>query len=155
MLMVLKKLLKKSEAAFKVDEPDIELTVSVSECLKQLKSANINYNKVCRGYVVFSANLFGGLDLMVGLHYKGAFVEYIEIFRPIEQYNLPDYDINKSFSEIHDAIVSVYGKPSAEKPKYADGFPSERWIGRNYVIDHYVFDRFGPEEHTHFIFAHP
>ncbi len=155
MLSIFKRILKKSEAVFKVSDPDIELTVSFAECVKRLKTAGVKYDQVCAGYITFSAKVFGNLDMTVGLHCKGAFVEYIEFFRPLEYYNSPDFDIKKSFAEIHNAVVSCYGKPQVEKPSHLAGLPSERWLGRNFVLDHYILDRFGPEEHLHFKFAHP
>ncbi len=155
MLSLFKKVFKKSNAVFKVLEPNIELTVSVSECIKKLIRSGVKYNQVTAGYITFPAKLFDGLDMMVGLHYQGAFIDYIEIFRPIEYYNSPDFDINESYAEIHDAVVSCYGKPQAKKPAYLSGYPSERWLGRNFVIDHSICDRFGLEEHLSFKFVQP
>ena len=155
MLSIFKRLLNKSTAVFPVLEPKIELSVSVSECVKELNRVGLQYNQVCAGYITFPAKLFNGLDMMVGLHYQGVFVDYIEIFRPLEYYNSPDFDINESYAEIHNAVVSCYGKPQAEKPCYLSGFPSERWLGRNFVIDHSICDRFGLEEHLSFKFVNP
>ena len=155
MLSIFKRLLNKSTAVFPVLEPKIELSVSVSECVKELNRVGLQYNQVCAGYITFPAKLFNGLDMMVGLHYQGVFVDYIEIFRPLEYYNSPDFDINESYAEIHDAVVSCYGKPQAKKPAYLSGYPSERWLGRNFVIDHSICDRFGLEEHLSFKFVQP
>ena len=155
MLSIFKKFFKKSNAVFKIIEPNIELTVSVSECIKELKCAGVNYNQVTVGYITFPAKLFNGLDMMVGLHYQGAFIDFIEIFRPLEYYNSPDFDINESYAEIHDAVVSCYGKPQVKKPAYLYGYPSERWLGRNFAIDHSICDRFGLEEHLSFKFVNP
>ena len=155
MLSIFKKIFKKSNAVFKVLEPNIELTVSVSECIKELKSSAVKYNQVTKGYITFPAKLFDGLDMMVGLHYQGPFIDYIEIFRPLEYYNSPNFDINESYAEIHDAVSSCYGQPQAKKPAYLSGYSSERWLGRNFVIDHSICDRFGLEEHLSFKFIQP
>ena len=153
MLSIFKKILKKSNAVFKVLEPNIKLTVAISECLKELNAAKVKYNQVSSGYITFPAKLFNGLDMMVGLHYRGAFVDYIEIFRPLEYYNSPDFDIKKSYTEIHDAVISCYGNPQAQKPCCLSEYPSERWIGRDFVIDHSVCERFVLEEHLSFKFV--
>lgn len=155
MLSIFKKIMKRSNAVFKVLDPNIGLSVSISECLKELDTAKVEYNQVCAGYITFPAKLFNGLDMIVGLHYRGAFVDYIEIFRPLEYYNSPDFDIKKSYAEIHDAVVSCYGNPQAQKPCYLSEYPSERWLGRNFVIDHSICDRFGLEEHLSFKFIQP
>lgn len=115
MLSIFKKIFKKSNAVFKVLEPNIELTVSVSECINELKSSGVKYNQVTAGYITFPTKLFDGLDMMVGLHYQGPFIDYIEIFRPLEYYNSPDFDINESYAEIHDAVSSCYGQPQVKK----------------------------------------
>ena len=57
--------------------------------------------------------------------------------------------------EIHDAVSSCYGQPQAKKPAYLSGYPSERWLGRNFVIDHSICERFGLEEHLSFRFIKP
>lgn len=155
MFSIFKRLLNKSTAVFRVLEPKIELTVSVSECIKELNSAGVKYNQVSARYITFPAKLFNGLDMMIGLHYQGAFIDYIEIFRPPEYYDSPDFDIKKSYAEIHDAVVSCYGKPQAKKPCYLSGYPSERWLGRNFVIDHSICERFCLEEHLSFKFIQP
>ena len=155
MLSIFKKIFKKSNAIFKVLEPNIKLTVSVSECINELKIAGVKYNQVTAGYITFPAKLFDGLDMMVGLHYQGPFIDYIEIFRPLEYYNLPNFDIKESYAEIHDAVSSCYGQPQAKKPAYLSGYPSERWLGRNFVIDHSICERFGLEEHLSFRFIKP
>ena len=155
MLSIFKKIFKKSNAIFKVLEPNIKLTVSVSECINELKIAGVKYNQVSAGYITFPAKLFNGLDMMVGLHYQGPFIDYIEIFRPLEYYNSPNFDINESYAEIHDAVSSCYGQPQAKKPAYLSGYPSERWLGRNFVIDHSICERFCLEEHLSFRFIKP
>ena len=155
MLSIFKKIFKKSNAIFKVLEPNIKLTVSVSECINELKIAGVKYNQVTAGYITFPAKLFDGLDMMVGLHYQGPFIDYIEIFRPLEYYNSPNFDIKESYAEIHDAVSFCYGQPQAKKPAYLSGYPSERWLGRNFVIDHSICERFGLEEHLSFRFIKP
>ena len=155
MLSIFKKIFKKSNAIFKVLEPNIKLTVSVSECINELKIAGVKYDQVTAGYITFPAKLFDGLDMMVGLHYRGPFIDYIEIFRPLEYYNSPNFDMKESYAEIHDAVSSCYGQPQAKKPAYLSGYPSERWLGRNFVIDHSICERFGLEEHLSFRFIKP
>ena len=149
-----KNLLKKNNVSFKIIEPDVELTASLPECIKRLNSAGVQYDKVCNGYIVFPAKLFNGIDLMVGVHYCGVLVEYIEIFRALGYYDSPDFKINDSFNELHDAIVSCYGKPQVATLGILNKYPSEKWINRNFVLEHYIYDRFGPEEHIHFKFLH-
>ena len=155
MLSIFKKIFKKSNAIFKVLEPNIKLTVSVSECINELKIAGVKYDQVTAGYITFPAKLFDGLDMMLGLHYQGPFIDYIEIFRPLEYYNSPNFDIKESYAEIHDSVSSCYGQPQAKKPAYLSGYPSERWLGRNFVIDHIICERFGLEEHLSFRFIKP
>ena len=155
MFYIFKRLLNKNTAVFPVLEPKIELTVSVSQCIKELNTADVKYNQVCKGYIVFPAKLFNGLVMMVGLHYKGSVIEYIEVFRPQEYYDSPDFDIKKSFDEIHNSVMTCYGKPKVTNPPHLTGFPYERWTGKNFSLEHYIIDRFGPEEHLHFKFVHP
>lgn len=33
-----------------------------------------------------------------------------------------------------------------------NGYPWEQWIVPGYIVNHYIMDRFGPEEHLHINF---
>ena len=147
MFHLFKKISSKNKAVFKILEPDIELTPSISECVKALDSAAIKYNKLSKGYITFPAKLFNGINMIVGLHYTSDIVNRIEIFRPLECYDMSDFDVYESYAEIHDAVTSCYGNPQIAKLKTETKFPYERWIIKNYHIDHSICDRFGLEEH--------
>lgn len=114
-----------------------------------LKQAGIDYTIVTNGYIVFEGNVFGSdIPLMIGIHFNSGKVKYIEIFRPREYYN-EKYDINASFAELSKILKNKYGKPLITTSASINGYPCEQWLTTNYIVNHYIMDRFGPEEHLH------
>lgn len=147
---MLKKLFTR-KSIIKLDKPKINITKDLSKTLKQLKSAEIEYKKVIDGYISFPAKLFGYSEtLIVGIHYSLNDIQFLEIFRPKEYYLSPDYNIQKSYDELSTVLKKRLGTPSKEESY--DNDPFEEWILYTCKIQHYIFDRFGLEEHLQIYF---
>ena len=121
-----------------------------------LKQACVAYTDVCKdgNYICFRGKiLHSALDMHIGLHFRLGLVDYIELFRPKEYYS-EQYDINKSFSEIQQAVKALYGAPLSETIKPLDGLSgsTSEWNTSDFMIQHSICDRFGPEEHFSFRF---
>lgn len=79
----------------------------------------------------------------LGFHFKprkDGTLHELEFFRRSYQ------DQEKSYNEFQHHFETAFGPPTETKPG-PEGFPSHTWRLRGATIKHYVFDRFGPEEH--------
>ena len=79
----------------------------------------------------------------LGFHFEprsGDFLYELEFFR--RSYS----EQKKSYQEFQDHFEAVFGKPNFTQSGYG-GFDSCTWNLQDVEIAHYVFDRFGPEEH--------
>ena len=144
---------KKKTPIFEIDSPKISLTPNTVDFISILEEFEINYTCVTNGYITFSAHVFDyAHPLMLGIHYNPLKIEFIEIFRPMEYYQQDAYDINVSFSELSEILIKKYGKPLITTSASINGYPCEQWRTADYIVNHYIMDRFGPEEHLHINF---
>ena len=144
---------KKKVPMFEIDSPKISLTPNTFDFLALLKKSEIDYTLITDGYITFSAYVFDyAYPLMIGVHYNPLKIEYIEIFRPLEYYQSDMYDINISFSELSAILNKKYGKPLITTSASINGYPCEQWVTDDYIVNHYIVDRFGSEEHLNINF---
>lgn len=105
---------------------------------------NLNLRKVTHGYYTIPCATLGGLQLHIGFHFEprhNGKLNELEFFRPMAM------DLGESFREFQAHLERLFG----ETPKRTNGtvgFPAFRWVKDDCEIFHYVFDRFGPEEHV-------
>ncbi len=144
---------KRAVASFEIDHPKFSITPNSQNIESLLKSAGIKYNTVTDGYITFCGQAFDSdIPLMIGIHFNSHKVEFIEIFRTLEYYQSEGYDINVSFAELSNILKKKYGKPLVTTSASISGYPCEQWTTPNFIINHYIMDRFGPEEHLHINF---
>ena len=144
---------KKKTPIFEIDSPKISLTPNTVDVIALLKKSEIDYTLVANGYITFSAYVFDyAYPLMIGVHYNPLKIEFIEIFRPLEYYQCDTYNIIVSFAELSAILRKKYGKPLITTSASINGFPCEQWRTAGYIVNHYIMDRFGPEEHLHINF---
>ena len=141
---------KRAEASFKVDYPKLSIAADSHNIESMLKGTGVEYNVVADGYITFCGCVFDcDIPLMIGIHFKSHKVEFIEIFRTLEYYQSEKYDINASFDELSNILKKKYGNPVVLTTASTNGYPYEQWMTPNYIVNHYVIDRFGLEEHLH------
>ena len=144
---------KNTVPTFEIDSPKLSITPNTVDFIDLLRKSKIDYTLVSNGYITFSAYVFGyAYPLMIGVHYNPLKIEFLEIFRPIEYYQCDTYDINISFAELSAILRKRYGKPLITTSESINGFPYEQWKTAGYIVNHYIMDRFGPEEHLHINF---
>jgi hypothetical protein len=102
---------------------------------------------VSRGYMVTKCSLLGGMDLSLGFHFRGLRLRQFELFR---HFQLPS---NESYAEFQKHLVQTFGPPTRtvlgrDDEGYGRGFDDHVWRFGSVRICHYVFERFGPEEHV-------
>jgi hypothetical protein len=126
---------------FTIDNPPVAVPWSTSEAqLQNLFGSLLRH--VTDGYWVAKVDVLGGLRCNLGFHFHqrpGVLTE-LEFFR--DSYA----DQSASFEEFQRYFEAVFGAPVSRKPG-TEGFPECRWVVPGAEIVHYVFDRFGPEEH--------
>jgi len=100
------------------------------------------------GYWVAKVKLLGGLQCNIGFHFEGqpAVLANLEFFRDA----YPDQ--RESFEEFQRYFELAFGAPTS-KNRGTAGYPEFRWSVPGAEIVHYVYDRFGPEEHMRIVRA--
>ena len=128
---------------FQIEDPNVFVPWSVSQSeLRELLSEH-GLTHVIKGYFTITCKSMGGMEHELGFHFEprsGDFLCELEFFR--RSYS----DRKKSYQEFQDHFESVFGKPNVIQPGH-EGFDSCTWNLQDIEIVHYVFDRFGPEEH--------
>jgi hypothetical protein len=106
--------------------------------------------KVTNGYYTVECISLNGLSHRLGFHFqpnKSNELKILEFFRN----SYPN--LYESFNEFQVHFEKSFGFPTKTYPKNSEGFPSYEWemegIRVKFTIRHYVFDRFGLEEHMH------
>lgn len=145
---------EKSKPTFRIDFPKIDISPDTHTFMDSLKASGIEYSMVTDGYITFEGRAFGcDIPLMFGIHFDARKIEFIEIFRPLAYYQSDCYDINESFTQLSAVLGKQYGKPLVTTVASFGGQPREQWHTPHYIVNHYIMDRFGPEEHLHITFC--
>jgi hypothetical protein len=128
-------------AGLTIDHPAVTVRWGASESdLQALMGPTLRH--VTQGYWTASVQVLGGLSCQLGFHFDeggGGLTEF-EFFR--ESYS----DQKHSFDEFQRSLEMAFGPPT-RRTNGMEGFPSYSWWIGAVEIVHYVFDRFGPEEH--------
>lgn len=128
---------------FQIELPQVFVPWGISESRLERLLKDYGLKKVTHGYYTISCTSLGGLRHELGFHFtprhNGALTE-------LEFYRNTVKDLNKSFDEFQRTFENSFGWPTTEQ-RGACGFPTFTWALDTVQIVHYVFDRFGPEEH--------
>jgi hypothetical protein len=131
------------QEGYKIDEPQIFIPWGIDEITLIQKLDGHDFKHVTTGYYTISCKSLNGLDCKLGFHFeprKNGFLNELEFFRT-------DYSNQvKSFNEFQSYFENEFGKPTSES-NGNEGFKNYAWNLGNVQIVHYVFDRFGLEEH--------
>jgi hypothetical protein len=127
---------------FEIEDPPVVVPWGSTEDEVRLLLPSLR--EVTPGYLTGEVVSLRGLRHMLGFHFqprnRGRLVE-------LELYRSSYLDLQASFAEFQRHLEATFGPPQESRPA-GDGFPAYGWkVGRT-TIRHYVFDRFGPEEHV-------
>lgn len=112
------------------DNPDIERLLGGTP-----------FRRVTRGYYTLECEPLPDLKCLIGFHtHKTGKLTELEFFRRSYE------DQEASFKEFQTHFESTFGKPTG-RSEGNEGFPNYEWNLEGARIIHYVYDRFGPEEH--------
>jgi hypothetical protein len=142
-----KNLIMDINKGFQIDNPKIFIPWNVDE--KELTGLFNGHNlkHITTGYYTTSCTSLNGLTCMLGFHFEprsNGRLNELEFFRTNYE------DQKKSFEDFQTHFESAFGQPT-ETAKGNEGFNNYAWQLNNVQIVHYVFDRFGPEEHMRII----
>jgi hypothetical protein len=129
---------------FRIEEPSLLVPWKIRESrLKQLFHDH-SLRHVTAGYYTTSCTSLGGLAHELGFHFHprggGVLIE-LEFFRRAYP------DLSASYLEFQQHLEFTFGPPTTTSPG-TEGLPSHSWSVPCASIRHFVFDRFGPEEHV-------
>jgi hypothetical protein len=128
------------KAGLTIDDPPVTVRWGISESeLQTLMGPTLHC--VTAGYWTSRVQVLGGLKCRLGFHFdkKRRALEEFEFFRD----SCPDQ--KASFAEFQRFFEAAFGRPT-ETRSGTGGFASHSWRLGPVEIEHYVFDRFGPEE---------
>ena len=134
----------KIETGFQIETPAefIPWDISEPKLIELLGKSDLR--RVTNGYYTIPCTTLGGLLLQLGFHFEP---RHDGKLKELEFFREKPMDLGESFREFQAHLESLFGDP----PKQTDGtagFPTFKWIQADCEIFHYVFDRFGPEEHV-------
>jgi hypothetical protein len=128
-------------AAFPIEDPPVSVPWGATEEQLVQLLASASPRRVTRGYVTLPVQVLGGLNCMLGFHFRDSGrLSELEFFRTA----YPDQQA--SFDEFQRYFEQALGPPSRTEAG-DQGFPLHEWRLPGARVVHYVFDRFGPEEH--------
>lgn len=128
---------------FKLDQPDIFIPWDIDEIqLKELFKGQ-KLTSVTAGYYTTESELLGGLICKIGFHFEprtNGRLKELEFFRANYSDQMQSYDEFQRHFEL------TFGKPTRTNMG-SEGFEDHSWNFDKVQIMHFIFDRFGPEEH--------
>jgi hypothetical protein len=130
------------DLGFQIDIPNVFIPWGITESeLKKLLGSVLRH--VTAGYYTITCESLGGMKHELGFHFeprKNGKLNELEFFR--RSYG----DQVASYKEFQTHFEAVFGNPSRTQ-KGNEGFLLDQWNFEKTTIVHYVFDRFGSEEH--------
>lgn len=130
------------DLGFQIEIPNVFIPWGIDELeLKELLGSMLRY--VTTGYYTITCESLGGMKHELGFHFeprKNGKLNELEFFR--KSYD----DQEASYKEFQNHFETAFGKPTYTQ-KGDEGFLSHQWNLKGTTIVHYVYDRFGPEEH--------
>lgn len=131
------------DKGFQINCPNIFVPWDIDEKTLTELFKGQKLKHVTSGYYTASCTSLDNLKCMIGFHFeprsKGQLNE-LEFFRNEYQ------DQQKSFDDFQRCFTQSFGEPTIATRGY-EGFNNYEWRLDNIQIVHFVFDRFGPEEH--------
>ena len=128
---------------FQIEKPNIFVPWKIDEkTLTDLFNGK-DLKHVTAGYYTIKCKSLDRLDCMIGFHFeprKNGQLNELEFFRM-------NYDNQQnSFDEFQISFTNAFGEPTSTT-KGNECFKNYQWSLNDVQIVHYIFDRFGPEEH--------
>ncbi len=130
-------------AGYLIEDPAVLVPWGINQ-EQLLTLLPVKTHHVTAGYHTIECVSLGGLRHSLGFHFQpraSGILAELEVFRR----SYPD--LRQSFDEFQAHLVGSFGPPTGETPG-DEGLPNYTWSLGSAEVTHYVFDRFGPEEHV-------
>lgn len=128
---------------FKIDKPDVFVNWDINEIELKTLFREYELKQVTTGYYTTNCSSLNGLNCILGFHFeprKNGILKELEFFRT-------DFsNKKKSFDDFQIHFEKSFGKPT-NSTRGNEGFNNYVWNFKEVQIVHFVYDRFGPEEH--------
>ncbi len=142
-LKSLSKLKMDINSGFQIEQPNIFVPWKIDEKTFIDLFNGKDLKHITTGYYTIKCKSLNSLNCMIGFHFeprKNGKLNELEFFRT-------NYDNQqKSFDEFQYSFTNAFGQPTSIT-KGDEGFNNYQWRLNDVQIVHYIFDRFGPEEH--------
>jgi hypothetical protein len=131
-------------SGFQIESPELFIPWKISETQLQGIFVNQPLRHITQGYFTAPCASLGGLSHELGFHFrprgKGVLIE-LEFFRTSYA------DQAASYQEFQRHLEVTFGPPTITTTG-SHSFPSHTWRLPGADVVHFIFDRFGPEEHV-------
>ena len=128
---------------FQIEVPNVFVRWGIIETELRTLLEPYGLRRITRGYFVLTCESLGGTAHELGFHFSprsNSILAELEFFRR-------SYENQKaSFDEFQKHFERFFGQPT-KSIMGTEGFPSHTWELQGVRIVHYVYDRFGLEEH--------
>lgn len=131
------------DKGFQINSPNIFVPWEINEKTLNELFIGQELKRVTTGYYSASCTSLDKLNCIIGFHFEpqsNGRLNELEFFR--NEYR----DQQKSFDDFQRCFTQTFGEPTIRTKGY-DGFYNYEWRFNNIKIVHFVYDRFGPEEH--------
>ena len=131
------------DKGFQISSPNIFVPWDIDEKTLTELFIGQKLKHVTSGYYTASCTSLDNLKCTIGFHFEprtNGQLNELEFFRN------ENMDQQKSFNDFQRCFSQSFGEPTITTKGY-DGFNNYEWRLDNIQIVHFVFDRFGPEEH--------
>jgi hypothetical protein len=128
---------------FQIENPQVFVPWGISE-VELVDLVPLAPHHVTTGYYVIDCTSLSGLSHALGFHFRPREDGKL---RTLEFFRRSYLDMHRSFDEFQRHLEETFGPPASESDPY-EGMPHYTWKVGKATIRHYVFDRFGPEEHV-------
>jgi len=128
---------------FQIEEPRLFIPWNINEKTLNDLFEHEELHHVITGYYTATCKSLNGLFCKIGFHFEpreNGHLNELEFFR--ERYD----NQQESFDDFQNHFEKEFGQPSNSR-KGTEGFTDFLWVIKDIQIVHYVFNRYGPEEH--------
>lgn len=130
------------DKGFQIDQPNVFVPWDIDENTLSGLFKGYDLHHVTTGYFTLECTSLENLNCMIGFHFEPLHNGQLRML----EFSRMNYDNQQeSFDEFQSAFVRAFGPPTSTM-QGDEGFNDHQWRLNNVQIDHYVFDRFGPEE---------
>jgi hypothetical protein len=129
------------QRGYEVEDPPLFVPWGISEADLRAKIPSPRLRHVTDGYFTLRCSSLGSLEHVLGFHFTDGELLEFELF--LEE----AHDPQSQYGVWQQHLEASFGTPT-ESTAGSEGFPDHTWDLGDVRVSHFVFDRFGLEEHV-------